>query len=340
MKKRGQITIFIIIAVVVIVAIVFLVITGLGVKKYSSYKDVKDYIYSCMENSLNSGLRFVCFQGGYYQVPEKSMDFYFTKVPYYFYLGSENIPDKLVIEREISKYMQDNVKECVKNISDFEKDYKFQFGEPKIEVSLGSEISMRMDYPITITKGEYSEILKKFNYNQKVDFNTVYFIISAFSAEQKKDPNFVPIGYLSLLAKENNFKFDLTYKNQSEVVYSFIFNDFFDLNASLVYNFAGKYKWEERHSENIMTIEPIPYQRIYAGKEFYYKVKTNNAGVLFDDYTELFNINRDTGEIKFTPSNNQSGMYEIMIKAYDNLGNSDFTTMEIEIEEVIQGVLQ
>jgi hypothetical protein len=343
MIKRGlraQASVFIVIAVVLFAAAGLTYFLSKGsVKNNSENAPVYDYVQSCIDDSVINGIRYISFQGGYYNSPEKYTRYGVADVPYYFYLGQRQIPSKSVIEKELSKYIEKELVSCNDKSNFEEQGYSLEFGKPSVKTSLGKEIKVSVNYPIKITKDKKISSLRDFSYSKEFDFDRLYSLINQFSDEHQQNSDFMPLGYLSVLAKNNNFKFNLIYISGNEVVYSFIFNDLFK-NESLIYNFAAKYKWEQGKPINKrVEIEEIPDQHVFAGNSFYYKVNARGNNVQFEDYSDLFDINKNTGEIKFRSGQDQSGSYQILIKAYDNSGNEDSKIMNLYVEKVIESGL-
>lgn len=339
MKNKGvkaQISVFIIIALVLgsAAGLTYFFSKSSG-QNNSANSPVYDYVQACINDATINGIRYISFQGGYYDVPETSVNYGFSKVPYYFNLGEKQVPSKTAIERELSKYIEKQLISCHNN-SDLEKQgYDLDFGKATVRTSLGKEVKVNVNYPIKITKGNKVSDIKDFTYSKEFDFDRLYSLIVQFSDEHQKNPDSIPIGYLPIFAKENNFKFYLIYISDNEVVYSFIFNDLIR-NESISYNFGAKYKWEQPEViEKKVEIEQIGYQHVFTGKEFSYQVKAKGNNIRFMDYSDLFDIDSN-GRIRFITRNDQSGSYEILIKAYDDLGNSDETVMQLDIEKVTE----
>ncbi len=336
-RKNAQTTIFI------IVAIIFLsVIIGIFLLKNSDQKSiysndpVYQYIQSCFEQTSEQGLLLISMQGGYYSLDpnQESVGYLFFKVPYYFSLGKENIPSKRTIEKELEKYIENELNDCINTTYFEDQGYVFESQEPKAEVSLGKKVDIKIDYPTTYTRDELTTQFKNFQYEIDFNFNKIYEILKDFAKEHQKNPNYYPIGYLSLLAKKNNFKYELSYPPGDEVIYSFIFKKALN-NKNLIYNFAGKYNWDDlKIQEKIIRIKPIPTMTAYESVEFSYKVELdkNPGNVKFTDFTDIFDINENTGEIKFTPDNTRTGQQSIIIKVYDNKGNDDTSIMTLNFE--------
>jgi hypothetical protein len=192
----------------------------------------------------------------------------------------------------------------------------------------------------TISKEKSSASINDFEYSKNFDFNELYEIIKNFEKEHQLNSNHIPLGYLSFWAERKGFTFDIVYLSDNQIIYTFIFQKILGSNKTLMFNFAAEYDWEDlQPSIKEIEIEPVPRLKAYEGIEFYYKVEAKGENVMFDDYTELFDIDKNTGEIRFVPRGDDSGTHNILIKAYNNLGNEDTIVIALEIEKNLEGEL-
>jgi len=340
LSKRGQITIFIIIGLVIIISFGLLFYLKFDVETkemekipdYQIAEPIRFYVDSCVRDIVDNGIFYTNFQGGYYDVPN-SLYYFFAEIPFYFYIGNEDLPDKATFESEFSKYVKNELPICINNFESFkEMGYKFEIDEMTVKTTLGKTISVNVDYPIKIMKQETTATVSDFIYTKRFNFDKLYNILIEFSEEHQKNPDYVPIGFLSLLAYQNNFTYDLTYSDENEVIYTFIYNDLFDDNQTLLFNFASKYEWPEiKQKEKKIKIQPIPKQEAHREYEFSYTVKAEGENIKFSDYTDLFDINENTGEISFIPELKDRGVHNVLIKAYDDKGNEDSTIMFLDV---------
>ena len=250
-KKRGQVTTFIIIGLIILISAVLLFYLRKQTQEKSEtltpvdINPIKVYVDSCINNVFKRGVYFICLQGGYYDVPNP-VDYSFIKIPYYFYLGNQSFPEKNTIEKEFSKYIKKELSSCINNFEAFKQmGYGFETGDMQVDSSLGKTIDIKINYPITVKKDESTATIQDFYYNKDFDFDGIYNILSDFVLEHQKNPDFVPIGYLSVLAHQNNFTYNLAYSSNNTVVYSLIFNNSLEKNQNLLFNFASRYNWSE-----------------------------------------------------------------------------------------------
>ena len=135
-SKRGQLTVFIIVAILIVggLLIYFAVRGGYAVQLPKNMEPVYDYYLSCLDATAREGLSLLGEQGGYIEVPEfvpgsqympfsSHLDFFGQPVPYWMYVSGNNllkeqVPTKKMMERELEAYIEDRITNC--DFSDFE----------------------------------------------------------------------------------------------------------------------------------------------------------------------------------------------------------------------------
>ena len=172
--KRGQVTIFIIIAVVVVGAIVgyFSLRKGSSENISPDLKPVYDYYLSCLEATAEQGIHLLGEQGGYIKVPDfvpgsaympfsSQLDFFGQPVPYWMYVSGNNllreqVPTKRGMTRALEKYVSERIKDC--DFSDFERmGYSIQIGNGSVKANIKDlEVDLNVNNKVSISKGEQS----------------------------------------------------------------------------------------------------------------------------------------------------------------------------------------
>jgi hypothetical protein len=152
MQKRGQVTAFIILGVIIVILIAISIYyrdylmeslssigIGGGVKVPQEFQDVNTYVEGCISSISEDGIRLLGSQGGYISIPDdivpagpsnlfsNRLEVFSGRgmeVPYWFYVSANNIPKNVApsigsMERSLSTYIDSNLDSCIANFSDF-----------------------------------------------------------------------------------------------------------------------------------------------------------------------------------------------------------------------------
>jgi len=180
LNKRGQVTLFIIIGIVMLMSIaLFLYFKGIiavGEEPEAISPElmpIKNYIDMCLEDVSRDGITAIGLNGGYIKFPpeiENNPASYLSilpinalKLPYWWYDGISSIPREDFIISQIREHVKDGVKDCVdfSVFKDFDIEEK---NELEVDVEFARNgVIVRADYPLLIrnklnnTQSELSE---------------------------------------------------------------------------------------------------------------------------------------------------------------------------------------
>ena len=175
--KRAQITIFIIFALTLIIA-VWLVIHITNTGKKPSFKPeesqniipIKDsanfFTQTCLDNTLKEALDKLGENGGYiYRKPELKIqytqDYEFT----FLYIDRHNfLPDLAHLQSDIEKYINDNLRYCLDDFADYEKQgWSIKIPEIKSKTTIAeNDVIVSVEFPAEFTRDKLSFKLDKF----------------------------------------------------------------------------------------------------------------------------------------------------------------------------------
>ena len=251
--KRGQVSLFVIIAVVVI-AIIGVVIYFNSSGKYlneGSFNDhpVYNFVQSCVDETLEKGIEVVGLQGGYYNDPVLSKFYLNYNVPYYWSENVSSVPSVGVIEEELSKYMEDNLRFCLNEFEIYgDSEYEIKSQVVKVKsLKVGEElIEVELDFPVSVGKGDDTSNFRKFSSEMNNDLKKARDFSFQIIEEQKKNPNEMPVGYITQLAVDNGFEFETVYLEDSDVLYTLILGS---EDSEFIYAFVVDYEWEVEEDE-------------------------------------------------------------------------------------------
>jgi len=172
--KKAQVTAFIIIGLIVLISVILFiyfksVLLTSPEPITDEIKPINLYIEECIQDSAKSAITLIGAQGGFIKIPY-NIDYNqakyinpdkigIVKLPYWYYKGNRHSPSVFSVERDISLYITESVKNCIDDFSDFKPQFNItELKEMKISTFLNkNDVTIVMDYPISIKyKGDSS----------------------------------------------------------------------------------------------------------------------------------------------------------------------------------------
>jgi len=177
MRKRGQITVFVIIGLIVLLTYFLL-----SYYKKESIEEtelimpelipVQNYVIRCTENLAREAIDLVGLNGGYVYFPpwiSNDASSYLQlspipelKNPYWWHDGISTIPRLNFIADQISEYAENNMEACIDNFTSFGDTYEvIELGNFEVMTIIGEEdITVKTTYPIEV-KDKFNKTLAK-----------------------------------------------------------------------------------------------------------------------------------------------------------------------------------
>jgi len=174
MNKRGQVTIFVILGIVILAIIGFLLYQkGVFTKQETTgetneqfvnaqIEPIKSHIKDCVGLIAMKGIKLIAMQGGYFDpVYYKEVGIY--NISYGCYQGANLLPTLAMVEDEFDQYMADDetqkeLDECIDSFRNFEKLglNVNEKGELGVDINiLFDKVTLDINYPLEISKGDY-----------------------------------------------------------------------------------------------------------------------------------------------------------------------------------------
>jgi len=191
MNKRGQVTIFAIIGIVLIVIIIlFLFIRSKVYIGPATQQDlevelvpIKEHVEECLLDKSEQRLKQLGLQGGYIKTPENTYRSYKDNRISYLCYNIEDRPycrQRILrlsdMEQELAGILEEElITQCL-NIQRFRKiGTGLQQGRLKLDVDVGEDsVLIKADFPVTISKGDAGAELKQFSANVEVPLGRLY----------------------------------------------------------------------------------------------------------------------------------------------------------------------
>ena len=192
-KKRGQVTIFIIIALILVVLVGGYFLFKDSIQKSTLpvfVEPIENSFLSCLKEKTLAGISILETNGGYIQevsfesgstyMPFSShLSFMGNEIPYWFYVSGgnvakEQVPTKEFMENELENYLEEEVINC--GFEDyFEEGYLITkgVGDAVVEI-LDKKVKIDLKMNLVIEKGEGSYIIKNHDFEVKSNLGNLY----------------------------------------------------------------------------------------------------------------------------------------------------------------------
>ncbi len=178
-NKIGQITIFIIIAIILVA-----VIAGFFIFKDSliseqipaNIEPVYVSFLSCLEDSTLIGIDVLESQGGYISLPDfepgsaympfsSQLNFLGNPIPYWYYVSGNNVqkeqvPSKRKMENQLEEFIDKKITECIFD-EYYEQEFEISQGEAETKITIrDNEVEVSLDMDLSINKEEDSALIR------------------------------------------------------------------------------------------------------------------------------------------------------------------------------------
>lgn len=273
LKKRGQLTLFVIIGVVIVAAILgyFLINQEASEPPINNEKVIvlRENTLDCFNNIYVNALVTIGFQGGYNEVTDGIYNG-FVSIPYYYKQGNLNVPSREIIENELADYINVATPFCIGyedvvassetlglnitsldlvkgNFSGYETSYKENKANVKI---VNGEVIFTNDIDLTVKDGEGNAYIIKFeDYSKRIksDIYSMHEIASYIATSLKEDDESTCLSCLQEMAEENDLTVDIMGYLSPEDEIIIISNNV--TSAPVVFQIINKYKVIENDAE-------------------------------------------------------------------------------------------
>ncbi len=204
--KKGQLTIFIIIAIVLVVGVMgFFVLREnlFQTKLPANMEPIYTTFESCLEDDALTGAGILGIQAGYIYLPEfepgssympfsSQLDFLGTPVPYWYYVSGNNIqkeqvPSKKEMEKQLARFIEEKIRDCnFKNY--YDEGFEIVMGEPKASVDINDEnIKIKLNMDLRISKEEESVNVENHNIEINSKLGKLYDAARKIYDKEQKD---------------------------------------------------------------------------------------------------------------------------------------------------------
>ncbi len=211
-NKKGQITLFIIIAVVIVAVILLIIFLQKIPKKELLEADVakiKSYLSDCLELKTKESILVIAKQGSYYIMPDESIEFLTESVPYYWLENKSLVPSIETVEQELASYIKESFSECITDIpyitglEEYESNFSTESCSAEVEIA-EQLVKITIYCPVTIKKIDVSSIISDFDTEIECGFKKLYSVSSQIVNDYAENPGYLCLSCLDDLIINHN----------------------------------------------------------------------------------------------------------------------------------------
>jgi|SRR3989344_3761121 len=241
MKKRGQITIFIILALAVIAGLgAFLFLTNEQAQKETvdpQIAPIFSFVESCIDSVGEHAINTIGKGGGYYHVDYGTPN----GTTYYFDKQENLIPSKTTIEKELGIYVDEFLTECTNNFSQF-SDFTITAKRVNTKVTIREkEVIFTVNYPLTIEKNENKYQLQNFREEIPVRLGTIHTAIQEYANHKDYQIDQVCLSCLYEISQKYELTVDMYDYDEQTILFIITDDNSIILDEKYIFTFAGKY---------------------------------------------------------------------------------------------------
>ena len=161
-RKKGQVTIFLIIGVIIAILAYFLIVFAFTHQNnppdtFTStieFQTAQNILEGCTHQLTIDSVGVIVDQGGYYHLPDLSTTEYVAETAYHYANGKIMVPSITTVEGEISQYIADHLANCVNETNSLQQNVIVKMDDlPEVAVHISqSRITVKANTRIIMAK--------------------------------------------------------------------------------------------------------------------------------------------------------------------------------------------
>ncbi len=208
-SKRGQVTIFIIIALLIVAGIALILTLSPGVRETfgGEPENPRQYIQNCLEDRINEDLELISIHGGTIDEPKDYFLYEENKLQYLCYTNKTyetcvvEVPFIAnSIEKELEEDLESEVRTCFNSLeTEYEKNYDVTLkrGDFRVEL-LPKKVVLRMEHEVILRKGDETQTHEDFSIFVNNNIYELSRIASSIIDWEEAYGDADPIAYMAL----------------------------------------------------------------------------------------------------------------------------------------------
>jgi hypothetical protein len=200
MKRRGQVTLFIILGIIMVLAAMFFFYMRADITKISYTEKVPEsiipfqrFVENCIDSTTREAVQKLGMSGGYIELPPNIKNNPFARlsiapevdyiIPYWYYRKGGTIKDNDLsptldmMTADITKYVNENIAFCLNNFTAFQNIYKItEKGNTIFQTRItDNSVVVLLDYPVEIIDASKKPtLMKKFRAELPIRLKKMY----------------------------------------------------------------------------------------------------------------------------------------------------------------------
>ena len=204
-NKSGQVTIFIIIAILLVAGVVaYFFLRGSLIKTPipENVQPIYTSFLSCLEDDTSTGISILQSQGGHIFLPEfepgsrympfsSQLNFLGNPIPYWYYVSGNNIqkeqvPTKKNMEQQLGTFIEDRINNCNFD-SYYEQGFEISLSEPVAKATIkDNEVKVNLNVNLNVVRGEEDILIGNHKITVKSKLGSLYDSAKKIYNEQQK----------------------------------------------------------------------------------------------------------------------------------------------------------
>lgn len=207
LSKKGQITFFIIVGIILLLSLVLYFSTQYLFKMPGKEKltpaalnalkeSLRLGIEKCIERETKNGAQFISSQSGYFALPASVLDVGETPFPYGLEGKAKTLLTKQEVENNLANYLNLAIPTCIGEGTFLGVDVKKS--APTSQVTISEDmIFVKVDYPIIIISENKEDTLGNIQAKVPLRLGYVYSTVNELVDKLQSDPDWIDMTYLS-----------------------------------------------------------------------------------------------------------------------------------------------
>ena len=213
MNRKGQITLFIIVGIVllIIAGLVVFIVKGPAIIRTGKedLPTVQAYVEECLEEVSYDAIYLLGEQGGYIYFDSQPVYHDEIVAAYHCYEGRDVTPTVEAMEAHISTYVILNMERCLDDFSSYRHlNMNIQTGEMKADTIVGiDDVFIKLDYSVSYAEEDGIKTINQFTASVPVRLGHIQSIVKDIAEKRLELPKQTDLEFLSRFDIEINVRY-------------------------------------------------------------------------------------------------------------------------------------